>query len=82
MIDFNKIVDVDLEKNTLLISMGDGNIFPAELTPDEFDSVIDSYKLFIASRPDPDDRYENWECLNDYGVFDYDKYRRVLDSRK
>ena len=82
MIDFNKIIDVDLEKNTLLVSMGDGNIFPAELTPDEFDSVIDSYKLFIASRPDPDDRCENWECTNEHGVFDYNKYRRVLDSRK
>lgn len=39
------------------------------------------YKQAICSREDPEERWEHFEVVNKYGVYDYEKHERLLASR-
>lgn len=50
-------------------------------TPDVM-PLIFACKDEIRKRPDPDDRVEHWECIDENGVFSFKMYISILESRK
>jgi hypothetical protein len=43
--------------------------------------ILMSLKEEIKARPDSEERVEDWECINEHGVFDFTIYCALLKSR-
>lgn len=45
-------------------------------------SLIFACKDEIRNRPNPEDRIEHWECIDENGTFSFKMYISILESRK
>ena len=77
------VIDVDMRTKTIFMRTGcvDHPMTPLEFDEKEFNRTVLSLQKQIASRLDPDDRVESWECNID-GRYSFAKEEKILRRRK